>query len=106
MSWSETFRRAIIATLWILLFSIICIIIIWVGMRIGVSDFLWGYDYSVGKLFIGGIIALIGYIGIIFFSIAVYLKFLSEAVTDNIIKRLNSMPPQQQPPQNRPPMTP
>ena len=105
MSWSETFRRAIIATLWILLFSIICIIVIWVGMRIGVSDFLWGYDYSVGKLFIGGIIALIGYIGIIFFSIAVYLKFLSEAVTDNIIKRLNSMP-QQQPPQNRPPMTP
>jgi hypothetical protein len=103
MSWRETFRRAIVATLWMVLFFIVFGIIIGIGMLMGVYHTMSGYDYdsNIGLMIFGAIIAIIGYIGMIFASIAVYLKFITDSVTDNMMKRLYP-PAQQTPPQQMP----
>jgi uncharacterized membrane protein len=101
MKWSEAFRRSIVATLWMVLFFIVFGVVIGIGMILGVFDVMYGDgDYNFGLMILGVIIVIIGYIGILFASFAVYIKTFTDSVTDNIIKRL--YPPSQQPLQQMP----
>ena len=101
MNWSEAFRRAIMATLWMVLFFIIFGVVIGIGMVLGVFDVMYGDgDYNFGLMIFGVIIVIIGYIGILFATMAVFIKTFTDSVTDNVMKRL--YPTTQQPPQQTP----
>jgi hypothetical protein len=97
MTWGDAFKRALAATLWMILFLIVFLVLIFVGMAMGTMDLLTGGGGNIGTIVLGWILIIIGYIGLICVSLAVGFKFLSEAVADTVLKRLQP-PAQQNPP--------
>lgn len=94
MTWAEAFKKAIAATGWMLIFLVIFGVITGIGLVLGVGE-LYREHASVGPIIAGWILMVIGYIGLIFGGLAITFKFLSEAVTETMMKRL--YPPSSQP---------
>ena len=106
MTWREAFKKAIVATGWMIVFLVIFGVVIGIGLALGTLNALWSNHVSIGALVAGWILMIVGYIGLIFGGMAISFKFMSEAVADTLMKRLYppSAPAQSQsPPQQAPP---
>jgi len=105
MTWAEAFKKAIAATGWMVVFGIIFGVIFGVGITLGAFGALSGEDGSVGSVIAGWILIIIAYVGLIFGAMAISFKYISESVTETLMKRLYppSAPAQPQSPQQMPP---
>jgi hypothetical protein len=87
MTWGEAFARA---------GGVVAALILWLilagGMLVGgVGLLFWALDEdNGGAAFFGGLIAFAGLVLLLLSGMAVWIKAISDAVTDNVERRLSS----------------